>query len=358
MPRQARGEVLDPSEVQVVHCIQRCVRRAFLCGDDPLTGTSYEHRRGWIRDRLEFLASVFAIDCLTFSVMHNHIHLVLRSRADVAAAWSDEEVARRWLRLFPRRRNEDGSPAEPTKPELDMILNQPEVLSERRTRLSDISWWMRCTAENIARRSNAEDEVRGHFWEGRYRAQILLDESSLLVCAAYVDLNPIRAALAETPETSDYTGAKDRIDDLSERHERSRPSTHDWERSRARRRSGWMSPIEIDERSDATGPVVEASGRRASSKGFLPVSMVRYLELLDWTGRQLRADKIGSIPAHLNPILQRIGLDTHGWCDVVRKFGRIFKRAAGTPESLAGEACRRGQGWLCARGNPLGLSSV
>ncbi len=167
MPRQARGEVLDPSEVQVVHCMQRCVRRAFLCGDDPLTGNSYDHRRGWIRDRLKFLASVFVVDCLTFSVMHNHIHLVLRSRADVVAAWSDEEVARRWLRLFPRRRNEDGSPADPSKPELDMILNQPEVLAERRSRLSDISWWMRCTAENIARRSNAEDEVTGHFWEGR-----------------------------------------------------------------------------------------------------------------------------------------------------------------------------------------------
>ena len=275
MPRQARGEVLDPSEVQVVHCIQRCVRRAFLCGDDPLTGNSYEHRRGWIRDRLEFLASVFAIDCLTFSVMHNHIHLVLRSRADVVAAWSDEEVARRWLRLFPRRRNEDGSPAVPSKPELDMILNQPEVLAERRRRLSDISWWMRCTAENIARRSNAEDEVRGHFWEGRYHAQILLDESRLRVRAAYVDLNPIRAALAETLETSDYTGAKDRIDDLSEREDRSRPSTHDWERSRRRRRSGWMSPIEIDERSGEVGPAVESSGRRSSSKGYLPVSMAK-----------------------------------------------------------------------------------
>ncbi len=69
--------------MQVVHCLKQCVRRAFLCGDDPLTGNSYEHLRGWIRDRLEFLASIFAIDCLTFSVMHNHIHLVLRSRAGV-----------------------------------------------------------------------------------------------------------------------------------------------------------------------------------------------------------------------------------------------------------------------------------
>ena len=172
-----------------------------------------------------------------------------------------------------------------------------------------------------------------------------------------MDLNPIRAALAETPETSEYTGAKDRIDDLAEREDRTRPSTHAWERSRRRRKSGWMSPIEINEKDDPVGPCLDASGRRASSKGFLSVSMGRYLELLDWTGRQLRQDKVGAIPEHLAPILSRIGLDSHRWCDVVRKFGRVFKRAAGTPESLAREAVRCGQSWLCAKENPLGLSS-
>ncbi|TWT84865.1 hypothetical protein CA13_63460 [Planctomycetes bacterium CA13] len=239
-----------------------------------------------------------------------------------------------------------------------MIVNQADALDERRRRLSDISWWMRCTAENIARRANREDECTGRFWEGRFKLQTLLDEASLLACAAYVDLNPIRAAIAETPETSEYTGAKDRIDDLAERRDRTRPSTHDWERSRRRRKSGWMSPIEIDEKNDAVGPCVDPSGRRASTKGFLAVSMSRYLELLDWTGRQLHRNKVGKIPDHLAPILSRIGLDTHGWCDIVKKFGRVFKRAAGTPESLAREAVRCGQGWLCAPENPLGLSSV
>ena len=358
MPRLARGEVIDPNEVQILHCIERCVRKAWLCGTDPATGECFEHRRGWIRDRMEFLASVFAIDCLTFSIMSNHLHLVLRSRPDVVAAWSDEEVAQRWLRLFPARRNPDGSPAVPTRPELNMILNQPEVLASRRQRLSDVSWYMRCLAENIARRSNAEDEARGHFWEGRFRAQVLLDEASLLACAAYVDLNPIRAALAETPESSKYTGAKDRIDDLTHSSDRTRLSTHDWERSRGRQHSGWMSPIEIDEQHDPVGPHLDHSGRRGSLKGFLSVSLASYLELLDWTGRQFRSDKVGAIPSHLQPILTRMGLDTHAWCDVVSRFGRVFKRAAGSPEHLAEEAGRRGQSWLCARDNPLGISSA
>ena len=273
-------------------------------------------------------------------------------------AWSDDDVARRWLRLFPKRREKDGSPAEPTEAEIGMIVNDKKMLTERRQRLSDVSWWMRCTAENIARRSNAEDRVTGHFWEGRYRAQLLLDEASLLACAAYVDLNPIRAAMAETPETSDYTGAKQRIDDMSEASEQSRRKSHDWERSRRRQKSGWLSPIEINERDDAIGPDIDTSNRRASRKGFLSISLTAYLELLDWTGREIRSDKRGSIPEHLAPILTRIGLDASGWCDVVKTFGKIFKRAAGTAESLSQEAKRRGQGYLQAPANPLSPSTA
>lgn len=300
---------------------------------------------------------MFGVDCLTYTVLSNHLHVVLRSRPDVVAQWSDQEVAKRWLRLFPKRRNKDGSPADPLKPEIDAIVNDPDVLAERRRRLSDISWWMRCTAENVARRANREDECTGRFWEGRFKAQLLLDEASLLACAAYVDLNPIRAALAETPEESEFTGAKDRIEDLAQREDRSLTNTHAWERSRRRKRSGWMSPIEIDERRDAVGADPETNGRRASKKGFLSISMLHYLELLDWTGRQLRDDNRGSIPEHLAPILARIGLDCHGWCDLVKKFGRVFKRAAGTVDHLAAEAERRGVGWMHAPDNPLGFSS-
>ncbi len=355
MARQARGEYIHPQQVQIVHAVQRCVRRAWLCGVDPVSGRSFEHRRRWIRDRMELLASVFGIDCLTFAVMHNHLHVVLRTRPDVVATWDDDEVARRWLQLFPRRRNPDGSAAAPAESDIQMIANAPDVVAERRRRLSDVSWWMRCLAEVIARRANQEDECTGRFWEGRFKAQLILDEAGLMACAAYVDLNPVRATLAQTPEESEYTGAKERIDDLAKHHPQ--PSdTHAWERSCPRRQSGWLSPVELNEAVDPTGPDTSQTGKRASQKGFLRCSLIDYLRLLDWTGRQLREGKFGCIPSHLAPILSRIGLDGSGWCNLVKQFSKLFKRAAGTPHRLAEEARRRGQGWMQAPGNPLSVA--
>jgi len=362
MARQARHEYLDPLTIQIVHCIQRCVRRAFLCGTDPVSGRCHEHRKKWIRDRMEFLASNFGVDCLTFSVMSNHMHIVLRSRPDVVRQWTDEQVVRRWLKLFPGRRDvKTGEPAKVTQAKVNMILNNPERVAELRIRLSDISWWMGCLAEQIARMANREDECTGRFWEGRFKGGLILDEASILACSMYVDLNPIRAALAETPEESMYTGAKERLDDLKQRAankgksgDKTRPRPTDrWERSRRRILSGWMSPLEIDEKLDPVGADISPCGRRASLKGFLSISLTAYLELLDWTGRQLRSDKRGAIPKHLAPILQRVGIDSSDWCELVSKFGRLFKRAVGNRESLAQEATRRGQGWMQAPGSHL-----
>lgn len=367
MARLARGEYLDPQTVQVVHATSRCVRRAFLCGEDPQTGRSFEHRRAWIRDRLEFLASVFAIDCLTYAVLSNHLHLILRSRPDIVRDWSNEEVARRWFRLCPPRDN-NGLPVEPSDFDIEMLVSNTSKIAALRVRLSDVSWWMRMTSEKIARQANKEDECTGRFWEGRYKAQLLLDEAAVLACALYVDLNPIRAAMAESLEDSHYTGAKERIDDLKSgiqcdlksKHPpdpstrqlidaiRSRTSTSHWERSKQLPQSGWLSPIEINESRD--GSKTQIDKRRASVKGFLPVSLARYLELLDWTGRQLRGDKRGSIPASVAPILTRLGLESNSLSKLARGFGRLFKRAAGNRIAISEEAQRRQQSWMQAPG--------
>ncbi|HBJ38364.1 MAG TPA: hypothetical protein DDZ51_27150, partial [Planctomycetaceae bacterium] len=165
MGRPCRADQFVAAEIGIVHAVQRCVRRAFLAGVDDKTGKDFSFRREWIRRRMEALASVFGIDVLTYAVMSNHLHLILRNRPDVVAAWSDQEVAIRWLRVFPGRRLEEHL-AEPTENDVQMLVNQPERLALVRQRLSDISWFMRALSEPIARMANRQDECTGRFWEG------------------------------------------------------------------------------------------------------------------------------------------------------------------------------------------------
>lgn len=188
MSSTLRCEQFVSDEICLVHCYHRCVRRAFLAGFDQLTQKDYSHRREWIRQRLESLASVFGIDVLQYAVLSNHLHVILRNRPDVVKTWSDVEVATRWLRLFPGTRILDVL-AEPNEEDVRSAVADPEKIQEYRSRLSDISWFMRSLAEVIARRANAEDECRGCFWDGRFKAKRLLDEAGLLACAMYVDLN-------------------------------------------------------------------------------------------------------------------------------------------------------------------------
>ncbi len=360
MARAVRKEVIAEDEVGVYHCINRCVRRAFLCGQDPVSGRSFEHRKAHIQRRLEFLAGEFGIDVLGFTVMSNHLHVVLRNRPDVVAGWSDDEVARRWWNLFPQRRDEQGQPAEPEPHELALLTASAEALTERRGRLSSVSWLMRCLCEGIARQANREDKCTGRFWEGRFKCQALLDEAAILACSVYVDLNPIRAGQAATPESSRYTSAYERIAARKQAQasgattsvSTATPAASAAEGVVETARDAWLSPIELQ--SKAVGASRDrkqaarskAPQRRASHLGFLPVSLDEYLRLLDWTGRQIRHDKRGRIPADLAPILERLHVVGEMWVEQVQHFGRWFRRAAGRATTLSQAAAQQGRRWL------------
>jgi len=375
MPRLLRNEQFDPGSVCIVHLVQRCVRRAYLAGEDAVSGKNYGHRREWIRCRLERLASVFGIDVLTYAILSNHLHIVVRTRPDVIADWSDSDVALRWLRVFPGRRI-DEQLADPTTTDVEALANNAERIQEIRVRLSNPSWFMKALCEPIARLANKQDEATGHFWEGRFKALAITDEAGLLACSMYVDLNPIRAAMALTPEESLHTSAYDRIQALQgatipsaavdlvaiETEEAGRiirTSTPDQLRKRkadAKKRRGnsilrdaWLSPLTINERA-ATGPQPSDSGVRASNKGFLSLNLGDYLKLLDWTGRQRGSVLKAEIPSDLDPILRRIGIDGRMWCDLVWNFKKYFGRgsAAGSPASMKESASQRNRNF--ARG--------
>ena len=359
MARMARAEVFSPDEIAIVHVMNRTVRRCFLLGDDPISGKNFDHRKDWMEEQLEIQARHFGIDLICYALMSNHFHLILRSRPDVVATWDDTEVARRWLMLCPKRKSMKRKASKevdrkaqapvPTQAEINAIVNDPAEVQELRSRLSDISWWMRLLSQKIGSRANRDDNEVGKFWQSRFKGVKLLDEASVLACAAYVDLNPIRAAIAETLEGSLYTSAQQRVLDLQ-----SMAATNGRVKGKSTKRrgrgataksiAGALCPVGLDEGKSGVGACVHTEGRRASDKGFLRISTAEYLELLDWTARQLKAGKRGATPKCAAPLFERLGIDARTWLELTRDFGRLFSIVAGKPTVIdSTRSPKRGQ---------------
>ncbi len=319
---RARRELVSLDDTPYYHCICRCVRRAFLWGTDHFSGRDYSHRKQWVMDRLGQLSSIFAIEVCAYAVMSNHYHLVLHVDAEQAKGWSEQDVMARWTQLFHLpvlleryRRGEATSEAE---------NDAARVLMDKlRTRLHDLSWFMRCLNEDLARRANAEDNCKGRFWEGRFKSQALLDEAGLLTCMAYLDLNPVRAGMAETPETSEFTSIYQRIAEIGQTHRETATALP-------------LAPFRHDPQS-----------RPAIQDSDIPFTLTDYLELVDWTGRAIREDKRGHIPAQLPPILERLRIDPAHWVRYMRREGPIFNRAIGRKSRLQALAERMKKCWVC-----------
>ena len=278
MPQPRRRQV-SLQDTPYYHCVSRCVRRAFLCGKDARAGYDFEHRRGWITERVKLVCSVFAIDLCAYAVMSNHYHVVVRINPGEVQAWSNHEVAERWLRIFngPMLVRQYLAGVALSRAEQNRVS---DYLNTWRERLCNISWFMRCINEPIARMANAEEHCTGRFWEGRFSSQALLGERALLACMAYVDLNPIRAAMATSPERSEHTSIRERI---------------------AQRE---ISPL---------------LGFSDQADDGIPFPFRDYLELVDWAGRVVRDDKRGHIPATEPPILDRLGMTAPPFVDYLTK---------------------------------------
>ena len=319
MPRP-RSTLVSLDATPYYHCTSRCVRRAFLCGEDRYSGRSFEHRRQWIEDRMLVLAGNFAIDIAAYAVMSNHYHVVLHVDREQSLAWNDAEVIERWHRLFKGSMMSQRFSRGETLDRVEQQALAYEV-DKWRQRLISISWFMRCLNEPIAREANQEDDVTGRFWEGRYTTQALLDEKALAACMVYVDLNPIRAQMATTPETSIHTSIHCRI--AKARHT--------------------QLPNPINQQPEELLPF--AGNPHEDMPAGLPFRLTDYFELVDWTGRILRDDKKGAIPEEIPEILQRLQLDARHCCYLARHFEHPFKHLVGAAHQVRSACEALGQRW-------------
>ncbi|MCU7866014.1 MAG: transposase [Candidatus Thiodiazotropha sp. (ex Lucinoma borealis)] len=317
MPKP-RKALISLEATPYYHCVSRCVRRAFLCGQDAFSGKSFEHRREWIQDRLFQLADIFAIDLCSHAIMHNHVHLVLYVDKETADGWEPREVVERWHRLFSGSllsqrfiMGESLSPAE--RQALD------EQIARWHRRLMKISWFMRCLNEPIARQANREDGCTGRFWEGRYKSQALLDEKALAACMAYVDLNPVRAGIAQTPEASEFTSIAERTAQTKRHTDNPALSS--------------LQPTHL---------LPFVGNPRAEMPKGLPFQLTDYLQLIDWTGRAILENKQGFIPNNLPPMLERLQIDPKHWLCMTQLFESKFKGLVGAAHTLKAACMRLG----------------
>ena len=297
---QPRRQLVDPTQAQFFHLINRCVRRSWLCGQDSYSRKDFEHRKAWLKTRILELGDIFATGIYAFAVMSNHVHVVLHMHPATANAWSNDEVASRWARLFP------ASSPELCAQKVAGIVENAEQISVYRIRLTDVSWLMKCLSEPIARRANGEDKVTGRFWEGRFKSQLLLSENAILAAMTYVDLNPVRANIAKGVSTSNNTS-------VQMRHAQIR-------------------------KNEAIASQVLAPLAGVKSANVPPMSEAEYIDLVDFTGRELHPGKRGVIKADEPPALRKLGLDKNHWTMKVKGVGSNYWRVVGSLEELLEKA--------------------
>jgi REP element-mobilizing transposase RayT len=315
-----RSKLVDVAVTPWYHCISRCVRRAFLCG------AGCAHRKQWIEDRLKELVEIFPHESAGFSVMDNHLHLLLRLDNEKSRNWSADDVARRWFNLFPIR-DISGEALPVSEERVARSADDAKWVAEIRRRLADLGWFMKCLKEPLARLANKEDGCTGAFWEGRYKSIAVMDEESLLATAAYIDLNPVAAGMAETPEESAHTSLRTRVahcrangtagtlrDDLST-----------LTRYPAQEAGLWLLPVDDDRSQGASRPGLHEG-----------LTLSCYLRLVDASSRMIRAGKT-SIEADLAPIFQRLGLDQRALestvADLFEPRGWVPNRRRSKPET-------------------------
>ncbi len=123
-------------------------------------------------------------------------------------------------------------------------------IDSSRERLGSLSWFMKCLKEPLSRMVNKAEKCTGAFFEGRFKSIAILDEETLLSVWTNIDLNTIAAGIGETPEESDHTSVKARVEHVKEQgrvqdlHAARAGSAVSSRASRDLEEALWLIPIE------------------------------------------------------------------------------------------------------------------
>ena len=303
----ARSQLIDVSVTPWYHLISKTVRGALLLDEGDFD------RKQWIEDRLQLLASVFAIDVAGYAILNNHLHVLANLQTDRMADWDNEEVLSRWFRIHPPRVNR--KPVDITPEFLSEHAKDDEFVAEVRKRLGDVGWFMKSLKEPIARLANQADNTTGAFWQSRYKSIAVLDNEALLAVSAYIDLNVFAAGMSPTPEESPHTSLRTRV-----HHCQINGRIADLQAAKVSTVAGvlatqdleadlWLSPIEDRRHRDA-------SSRPGLLDGF---SLGSYLQLVDWTSRIVREGK-ATIGAEVRSLLDRLDTTAESWVYTLHKL--------------------------------------
>ncbi len=295
---------------------------------------------------MRLLSGIFAVDIAAYAIMANHLHVVCRMQPQRSQGMADETVVRNWYAIYPADYYADGTPKPPAEALIQARMHDQEWIGIRRQRLGDLGWFMKALKEAIGRRANREDGCTGAFWEGRFHSVPLLDQAALIACMAYVDLNPVRARVSETPERSHFTSGYRRIRARNRHRAATRiRSRHPDRAERMLARVGLTQTAVHPEDGLWLCPLSQCVvGEVLANRRF---AVDDYLTVLDATGRLVKAGKRGRIPPELAPIIARLDLSVDAWLATMlgwRMFA--FASAIGSAAARAIEAGRRNVRWI------------
>lgn len=294
-----RSSLVCTDLTRYYHCITRCVRQAFLLQEGKTD------RKKWLEDRMKEVAEVYAVSVASYAILDNHFHVLLRLDVDIAAAWSDEEVIKRWATLHPPKVKRKPIPI--TDQWLAEEAKDKTKVDKYRQRLCDLGWFMKEVKEPLARLCNREDGTTGTFFEGRFKSIAVLDEQALLRTAIYIDLNPFAAGLASTPEQCVYTSLYARIQHARQRNQLEAVYLA---------RFGGSAALEVSADTEEGLWLVPIEDRRhfgSRTEGLVSAfTLGNYLLLLDTMARTPRDTK-AFLPAEVVDIFARLNFDQEFW---------------------------------------------